>query len=92
MQQIDAKGALAYLVTRPSRPRYQARTMHVDYVDGDADHARLDTERQAVMYSRIEALASGLAHSSAGSVPAPEGPLWAGCLLLLGLGAAAFLR
>jgi hypothetical protein len=92
MQPIDVKGALAHLVTRPTRPRYQERTMHAGFVGGDAGHARSGAERRLDMVARIDSFATGLAQSTAGTVQTPKGPLVAGSLLLLVLGASAFLR
>lgn len=92
MQPIDIKGALAYLVTRPSRPRYQERTMLAGYLERDAEHARMDTERHLIMTTTMSSFALDVAQSCAGSVQAPKRPLVAGSLVLLVLGASAFLR
>ena len=84
MQQIDTRSALAYLVTRPARPRYQERTMSTDFMAGDAASAQTTARMQIETADRLDDVAARIAACTSGAVPLRRGPLVAlgFCLLL----------
>ena len=89
---IDAQSALAFLMTRPSRPRHQYRTMDDTYIAEDAECARLDTESQKRTSDRLGGLAGRIAVCTAGSVQIMRGPVALASLLVLAIGATTLMR
>ena len=80
------KGAIAYLITPPVRPRYQERTMEAAYIAQDAAAAETSRVRHQDSVARIDELASSFVQSTSGAVRLIKVPLVTGALLLIALG------
>ena len=89
---IDVKGALAHLMTRPARPRYQERTMESIFVSQDEVFARANEDRRHATAERLGTFARELAECTAGSIQIMRAPAVLCSLLALALGISALLR
>ena len=92
MQHNGVTGALAYLVARPARPRYQDRTMDAAFIGRDDDCARIMNERCNQAAERFAAAGAELAQCRSGSVHLGRGPIVVAGLALLALGAATLIH
>jgi glucan phosphorylase len=89
---LDPKSALAYLVTRPARPRYQYRTMDDVYIAKDADCLCLDAENRQVTSDRLGGLAGRLAACNMGSVQMLSGPIAVVSLVVFAIGVTTLMH
>jgi hypothetical protein len=89
---LDAKNALAYLMTPPSRPRHQYRTMDGAYIADDAACAGIDAETRQVTSDRLGEIAAKITACSAGSVQMLGGPIVAVSLVVLAIGATTLMH
>ena len=89
---MELKGALAHLLTAPSRPRYQSRTMHTAFLVADENGAQADTARHQGTLERIDTLTDNLAACTAGSVQLLRGPIAVVSLVVLAIGATTLMH
>lgn len=88
--QIELKGFLAHMLTAPSRPRYQSRTMHAAFMEADARCARSDAALQQLNRCRLHAMTDKFSLDTTGSVTMRRSLAVAG-LVGLAIGAATLM-
>ena len=89
---IALKGALAHLVTAPSRPRYQSRTIHAAFMNADEACAQVDAARHEPAHEHVAKLTGSLAACTAGSVPVVLGPVALISLVVVAIGATTLMH
>ncbi len=89
---LDPKSALAYLMTRPSRPRHHYRTMDDAFIAQDAVCARLDDDNRKLTVDRLGGFTARIAACSAGNVQMLSGPIVLVSLTVLAIGVTTLMH
>lgn len=92
LKRAHFKRALAHLVTRPARPRYQARTMHPEFLAADAAAGLEEEARADTAMRRWQALPARMMQETTGTVHLLRGPIVLASMLALAIGAASLVH